>query len=39
MDQPVRHLPPGRLDRLHLLLHHPHEVLPGSFKALLVLAL
>jgi hypothetical protein len=29
MDQLVRHLPAHRLHRLHLLLHHPDEVLPG----------
>jgi hypothetical protein len=30
MDQPVRHLPPHRVHRLHLLFHHLDEVLPGE---------
>ena len=30
MDQPMRHLSPHRLHCLHLLRHHPHEVLPGK---------
>jgi hypothetical protein len=30
MDQPERGLPPHHLSRLHLLRHHPHEVLPSK---------